>query len=134
MFGNGVRKATVALVGMALVGGIALVGADTAAASSGGGCGGPAYEQACVSAGNGQVTATVNTNLASNSCNEEVILWDYTSGGRALDTTFACHSGPYSFSWVLTDPSSGHDYKTEVRFYWQGGSGYDYQLSPDLFY
>ncbi|MDH6120854.1 hypothetical protein [Kitasatospora sp. GAS204B] len=134
MFVNGVRKATVALVGMALAGSIGLVGAGSAAASSGGGCGGTGTEQACVSAGDGHVTATATSNFANGNCNEEVILWDYTTQGKALDTTFPCHNGSYSFTWVLTDPSGGHDYKTEVRFYWQGGSGYDYQLSPDLFY
>ncbi|QMU69600.1 hypothetical protein [Streptacidiphilus sp. P02-A3a] len=131
---NGVRKAAVAVVGSALTVGIALTGAGTASASSGGGCGGTATEQACVSAGNGQVTASASSNFGNGSCNEEVILWDYTSGGKALDTTFPCHNGPYTFTWVLTNPSSGHDYKAEVRFYWQGGSGYDYQLSPDLIY
>ncbi|GAA1940744.1 hypothetical protein [Kitasatospora viridis] len=135
MFVNGLRKAAAALVGTALATGIALAGsAGTAVASSGGGCGGTATEQACVSAGNGQVTATATSNFGNGNCNEEVILWDYTAGGKALDTTFPCHSGPYSFTWTLTDPTAGHDYKAEVRFYWPGGSGYDYQLSPDLFY
>ncbi|MFF7632943.1 hypothetical protein ACFZB9_07300 [Kitasatospora sp. NPDC008050] len=134
MFVNGVRKAAVALVGTALAGGIALMGAGTASASTGGGCGGPAWEQTCLSEGNGQVTATVNSNLGSSSCNEEVIIWDYTTGARALDTTIPCHSGSYSFSYSLDNPTWGHDYKAEARFYWQGGSGYDYQVSPDLHY
>ncbi|MFJ8471073.1 hypothetical protein [Kitasatospora sp. NPDC094011] len=134
MFVNGVRKTAVALLGTALVAGLGLAGAGSAAASSGGGCGGTDYERACVSAGNGQVTAQAYSNFGNGNCNEEVILWDYTTGGRALDTTFPCHSGEYTYSYTLTNPSGGHDYKAEVRFYWPGGSGYDYQLSPDLFY
>lgn len=135
MFGNGVRKTAMALVGTALATGLALAGSTgTAVASSGGGCGGPDWEQVCVSAGNGSVTATANTNFGNGNCTEEVILWDYTTGGRALDTSFGCHTGPYSFSYTLSNPSPGHDYKAEVRLYWNGGSNYDYQLSPDLFY
>ncbi|MEV7777137.1 hypothetical protein [Kitasatospora sp. NPDC088351] len=131
---QGIRKAAMVLAGTALFGGIALAGAGTAAASSGGGCGGPAWEQACISAGGGQVTATAVTNLGSNSCTEQIILWDYTTQSQALSTSFPCRSGQYSYSYTLSNPTPGHDYKAEVRLYWQGGSGYDYQLSPDLWY
>ncbi|MFJ5921169.1 hypothetical protein ACIQF6_01050 [Kitasatospora sp. NPDC092948] len=131
---KGVRKATLALATAAMAGGIALTGAGAASAASGGGCGGPAWEQACIGAGSGQVTATVNTNFASNNCTEQIIIWDYTTQSQALSTTIACNSGQSSYALTLTNPSAGHDYKAEARFYWQPGSGYEYQISPDLWY
>ncbi|MFE2724182.1 NB-ARC domain-containing protein [Kitasatospora sp. NPDC059327] len=68
------------------------------------------------------------------SAGRQIIIWDYTTGSRALSTSFPCRSGQYSYTYTLTNPTPGHDYKAEARFYWQPGSGYDYQLSPDLWY
>ncbi|MCX5214298.1 hypothetical protein OG689_34395 [Kitasatospora sp. NBC_00240] len=131
---NGIRRAVLGLATTALAGGIALTGAGAASASSGGGCGGPGWKQTCISAGGGQVSAQVTTNFASNNCTEQIIIWDYTTGGQALSTSFPCRSGQYSYTYTLNNPTPGHDYKAEARFYWQPGSGYDYQLSPDLWY
>ncbi|MFJ9610816.1 BTAD domain-containing putative transcriptional regulator [Kitasatospora sp. NPDC101176] len=87
-----------------------------------------------ISAGGGQVSAQVTTNFGGNNCTEQIIIWDYTTGSQALSSSFPCHSGQYSYTYTLTNPTPGHDYKAEARFYWQPGSGYDYQLSPDLWY
>ncbi|MFF2042583.1 hypothetical protein ACFVVX_19355 [Kitasatospora sp. NPDC058170] len=131
---KGIRRATLALATAALAGGVALTGAGAASAASGGGCSGPGWKQACISAGGGQVAATVNTSFASNNCTEEVIIWDYTTGSRALSASFPCRSGQFAYTLNLTNPSPGHDYKAEARFYWQPGNGYDFQTSPDLWY
>ncbi|WP_143200253.1 hypothetical protein [Kitasatospora sp. CB01950] len=74
---KGIRRAALALTTAAMAGGIALTGAGSAAAATGGGCDGPGWQQVCVSDGGGQV-------------------------------------------------------KAEARFYWQPGTGYTYQTSPDL--
>ncbi|MFD0527408.1 hypothetical protein ACFQ1I_09425 [Kitasatospora arboriphila] len=47
---KGVRRVVLGLATTALAGGIALTGAGTASASSGGGCGGPGWKQTCISA------------------------------------------------------------------------------------
>ncbi|MFD8598283.1 hypothetical protein ACFV1L_25090 [Kitasatospora sp. NPDC059646] len=131
---KGARKAALALATAAMAGGIALTGAGAASAASGGGCGGPGWEQICIGAGSGQVQATVATNFASNNCSEQIIIWDYTTNSQAISTTIPCRSGQYTYTYSLTNPAAGHDYKAEVRFYWNGGSGYEYQVSPDLWY
>ncbi|MDQ0306929.1 hypothetical protein J2S46_001485 [Kitasatospora herbaricolor] len=127
-------RAVLGLATTALAGGIALTGAGAASAAIGGGFGGPGWKQTCISAGGGQVSAQVTTNFASNNRTEQIIIWDYTTGGQALATSFPCRSGQYSYTYTLTNPTPGHDYKAEARFYGQPGSGYDYQLSPDLWY
>jgi hypothetical protein len=134
MIVKGIRRAVLGLATTAMAGGIALTGAGAASAASGGGCGGPGWEQACVGADNGHVTATVSTSFGGSNCTEQIIIWDYTTGTQATSTTLPCQAGQYTTSWSLFNPSQGHDYKAEARFYWQPGSGYDYQVSPDLYY
>ncbi|MFJ8439013.1 hypothetical protein [Kitasatospora griseola] len=129
---KGLRKATLALATAAMAGGIALTGAGAAEASTGGGCSGPGWQQVCISDGGSQVNTSVTTNFANNNCTEQVIIWDYTTNSQAINTSFPCRAGQFTFTWALSNPSWGHDYKAEARFYWQPGTGYTYQTSPDL--
>ncbi|MDH6118530.1 hypothetical protein [Kitasatospora sp. GAS204B] len=133
---RGIKRITaLAFAGAALAGGLGLAAAGSASATSGGGCGGPAWEQGCVSAtASGAVNSDAYTNLQSNACSVDVILWDYTTNTH-WDNWFACGSGYTHYQGtLLPNPSSGHDYKSELRVYWNNGSGYDYQTSPDLIY
>ncbi|MGW4381036.1 hypothetical protein [Kitasatospora sp. NPDC004531] len=131
---KGVRKAALALTTAATAGGIALTGAGSASASVGGGCDGPGWQQVCVSDGGGRIDFSVTTDFSANNCTEEVILWDYTTNTRALSTSFPCRPGQSTFSWALSNPTWGHTYKAEARFYWLPGTGYTYRTSPDLHY
>jgi hypothetical protein len=97
-------------------------------------CGGPSTEYVCLYTNNGQATLVGSTDFTATNCHVELILWDFTSRARALDGTWPCGSGPWTQSYVLTDPTKGHDYKGELRVYWQGASNYDYQLTKDVYY
>ncbi|MFG2819893.1 hypothetical protein ACGFX4_10750 [Kitasatospora sp. NPDC048365] len=76
----------------------------------------------------------MTTDFASNNRTEQIIIWGHTTSSQALSTSFSCHSGQCSCTYTLNNPTPGHDYKAEARFYWQPGSNYDYQFSPDLWY
>ncbi|MCQ4040530.1 hypothetical protein ACFOSC_21455 [Streptantibioticus rubrisoli] len=126
------RRAAVALAAAAIAGGVGLAGAGTASASTGGGCGGSAWRQACISVGSHGVNSDAYTNFASNACAVDVMLWDYTTNTR-WDNWRPCGTGWTHYQGTLLgNPTPGHDYKSELRVYWQGGSGYDYNVSPDL--
>lgn len=133
------KRAALTGVGLAIAAGASLTSAAAAHAdTTPGGCGGPAWESACVGVdAGGYVTADAYTNFNSvdPNCKVNVILWDYTTNQQVFTSTANCRTGSQHYSTsVLGNPSQGHDYKTELRMYWTGGAAYDYQTSPDLVY
>ncbi|WP_327069015.1 basic secretory protein-like protein [Kitasatospora sp. NBC_01302] len=131
------KRAALTGVGLALAAGASLTSAAAAHAdTTPGGCGGPAWESACIGVnGSGYITADAYTNFQSvdPNCTVDVILWDYTSNRQVFTSSATCRTGSQHYATsVLGNPTQGHDYKTELQLHWTGGAAYDYQTSPDL--
>ncbi|MFF4157358.1 hypothetical protein [Streptomyces sp. NPDC001678] len=131
---RGIRRGTaMVLASAALTGGIALAGAGSASAASGGGCGGPEYKQSCISAtSEGYVNSDAYTTFSDANCSVDVVMVDKTTNFR-WDKWFPCGTPNVKTRYqgnLLSNPARGHVYQTELRVYWNGNA--DVTYGPEL--
>ncbi|MFE4517212.1 hypothetical protein ACFRMQ_23805 [Kitasatospora sp. NPDC056783] len=118
------RAAVTTMAATVLAGGLGLVTAGSAAAGvDGPECRSDGVKAACIEMGS-PVSASARTNFASASCTVMIILWDETTG-QGWPWSLRCGVGPKPYGGYMTTTQEGHTYHTEVRIFWDGGSGYD---------
>ncbi|GAA0365108.1 hypothetical protein [Streptomyces blastmyceticus] len=131
------RIAGLALAAAALTTTMALTGAGTAAASTGGGCAGPTYKNVCVADhNNGRIGADAYLNFGNvdSKCYVTFGVFDKTTWGFATYQTAPCKNGYQHLGIELTNPSQGHDYVGFTQVHWLGNGDYETQDSPILTY
>ncbi|WP_405498881.1 tetratricopeptide repeat protein [Nocardia sp. NBC_00511] len=133
---NSLTKRTAAILCGLIATTAAMVAAgEPAQAASGGGCQGPGYANVCIGMDTGNIAYAGHTNYTTGTCTIHLMLWDYSAqaGGVPVFTKdFRCGSGQIDYRpAVLSNPTTGHDYKAEMRVDW-GNSKVDTYLSPDL--
>ncbi|WP_157868521.1 hypothetical protein [Streptomyces caatingaensis] len=127
------RRVAVGLGALAMAGSALTLTSGTASAAAGGGCAGETWKQACVRQDGGSVKFEVHGRFANAdpNCRIELVALDDTTGW--VDRHFNGSCAQFDGYWNLTNPSSGHAYKSEIRVYWRGGDQpYDYVQSPVL--
>ncbi|MGW2037484.1 hypothetical protein [Streptomyces virginiae] len=132
-------SATTFLAGAALTG-----AAGPAAASTGGGCNGPASMQACITVIEGDVDedvvfearADLGTATAP-SCRLRLVSFDETTGWRWESSFAPCNRpGSQGKEFVLPNPTEGHVYRAELQIL-PNGKNYEFAQfvsSPTLTY
>ncbi|MBD0673449.1 hypothetical protein [Streptomyces sp. CBMA156] len=131
MFDNRMKRAVVTTVAAtALAGGLGFVTAGSAAAGVGGPeCRSDGTKSACIEMTDSVISAGAHTNFASAACQAPVFLWDDTTGEN-FQVGHRCATGRHYYDGYIVFPKEGHTYRTELRVYWDGGSGYNSISSP----